>query len=450
MKHKGYIPYLFAAVCTLFYLSLVFNNNVWMDEAFSASIIRCGFKEMVSRTFADTLPPFYNFSAWFFTRIFGFSTIKLKIFSVIPMTLLMLIACRFIPRISSERAACIYIVMITVMPHFFEHGVEIRMYSWAVLFSSAAAVFALCWIRSVPRSGLWLIASTVCGAYTHQYALVAEGFIWLMLLFISVYKKTLKQWFIGAFICIACYIPCAVLTVYQMKRASSYFSAYPATFDSMMSSVRYPYVTNLTVLSTLLLLLVILLFAYACRIKEYISAYYILVYFLVTVLSFGLMRATGSTFFSSRYLLPAVGIMWLGAAVSLDLMISEKRSALIPASLLAGAVLIVIYIQQYRIEYVDMSRFEAFLSQTGDEDGYIMYEEFPEIGICLEYYAPWMRSSTIDNIGDVAGKKYVFVNRTVHTNEIAEIEEKKYELRYIENLAFDRYTFRAYELIRKD
>ena len=162
------------------------------------------------------------------------------------------------------------------------------------------------------------------------------------------------------------------------------------------------------------------------------------------------MLATGSTFFSSRYLLPAVGIMWLGAAVSLDLMISEKRSALIPASLLAGAVLIVIYIQQYRIEYVDMSRFEAFLSQTGDEDGYIMYEEFPEIGICLEYYAPWMRSSTIDNIGDVAGKKYVFVNRTVHTNEIAEIEEKKYELRYIENLAFDRYTFRAYELIRKD
>ena len=86
------------------------------------------------------------------------------------------------------------------MPHFFEHGVEIRMYSWAVLFSSAAAVFALCWIRSVPRSGLWLIASTVCGAYTHQYALVAEGFIWLMLLFISVYKKTLKQWFIEIFL----------------------------------------------------------------------------------------------------------------------------------------------------------------------------------------------------------------------------------------------------------
>ena len=92
MKYKRYIPYFSAVLCTAVYLSLVFNDNIWLDEAFSASIIRCGYKEMLSRTIADTLPPFYNLSAWLFTHIFGFSTIGLKIFSVLPVFLLMLVS----------------------------------------------------------------------------------------------------------------------------------------------------------------------------------------------------------------------------------------------------------------------------------------------------------------------------------------------------------------------
>ena len=68
---KDKIPYFFTAVCTVIYVSLVFNNNLWLDEAFSAAIIRCGFKEMMIRTANDTLPPFYNLAAWCFTRVFG-------------------------------------------------------------------------------------------------------------------------------------------------------------------------------------------------------------------------------------------------------------------------------------------------------------------------------------------------------------------------------------------
>ena len=253
MKRIKYVPFLFVAVCTVIYLSLVFNNNLWLDEAFSASIIRCGFMEMVSRTFADTLPPFYNFAAWGFTRIFGFSTISLKLFSVLPMMILMLVAALFIPKAASERAACIYIVLITAMPHFLEHGVEIRMYSWAVLFASSAAIFALCVIKEIRHADIWLVASTVLGAYTHQYALIAESLIWIALLVISIRKKMMKRWIIAAGICVAAYIPCAILTVFQMKAAVSYFSAEPVSFGSMMASVRYPFVTDVTVLSALLL-----------------------------------------------------------------------------------------------------------------------------------------------------------------------------------------------------
>ena len=233
MKYKRYIPYFSAVLCTAVYLSLVFNDNIWLDEAFSASIIRCGYKEMLSRTFADTLPPFYNLSAWLFTHIFGFSTIGLKIFSVLPVFLLMLVSAHFLTRVSSVRASCIYMALITGMPHFLEHGVEIRMYSWAVFFASSAAIFALCVTRKIRYAGIGLTACTVLGAYTHQYALIAEVFIWLMLLIVMYRNKEISAWLKMSAVCIILYIPCAVLTLHQMKAASSYFSAAPATLGSL-------------------------------------------------------------------------------------------------------------------------------------------------------------------------------------------------------------------------
>ena len=450
MKRNSFIPYLFALICTAVYVSLIFNENVWMDEAFSASIIRCGFREMIERTFKDTLPPFYNTSAWLFTSIFGFSTVTLKLFSVIPMSLLMLVSAHFIPKFASVRASCLYIVMITAMPHFLEHGVEIRMYSWAVFFTASSAVFALCLIRSVPHAAIWLVVSTIMGAYTHQYALIAEAFIWLMLFAVSIRKKEVKKWFKYAAVCAVCYLPCAVLTVFQMRAASAYFSAAPATLASFLSSIRYPFVTNVTVLSAVLLVFTVLLLGYSFARKRYIYTYCFLIFIFVSAISFCLMYATGSTFFSSRYLMPSVGILWLGAALALDGLLSENRYVWYVAVPVTAAVFTVVYVQQFRSEYVDITGFKSFLNSTAEGDGYVMYEEFPEIGICLEYYAPWLRSCNLDEIGSVPGRKYVFINRDMHTDDIEKIKNADFDLKYIENLNFDRYTFRAYELIGKN
>ena len=122
----------------------------------------------------------------------------------------------------------------------------------------------------------------------------------------------------------------------------------------------------------------------------------------------------------------------------------EKKQAGIFALLILSAVCIVVYVRQYRTEYVDMSGFEEFIAATGPEDGYIIYEDFPEIEICLGYYAPWLRKCEPEELDGVAGHKYLIVNRDIHINDVEKI--KKYELKYIGNLSFDRYTFKAYEL----
>ncbi len=450
LSQNRIIPLLFSLICTAIYVSLVFNENVWLDEAFSASIIRCGFRDMLIKTFSDTLPPFYNISAWAFTHIFGFSTVILKVYSVIPMLLLMTVSAYFIPKIASVRSSCLFIVMITVMPHFLEHGVEIRMYSWAVLFAASTAIFAICYLQGESRTGRWLVVCTVLGAYTHQYALIAEAFVWIMLLFGSIRRHTVKEWGKMAAVCIICYIPCAILTVYQLKAATAYFSAEPVSFGSFLSSVRYPFVTNFTILSATLMTFTFLLLCYSISKGKYMCAYLFLIYIFVTAISFAIMIATGSTFFSSRYLMPSIAMLWLGASLALDMLLTENRYVWMAAIPLVLAVFVVIYLQQYHAEYVDLSEFMEFIDSTGEEDGYVIFEEYPEIEICLGYYAPWLRSFDIDDIGEINGRKFIFVNREMHTDDIEKIKIKNYELKYVENLSFDRYNFKAYELIRFD
>ena len=72
---------------SVIYLSLIFNNNLWVDEAFTACIIRDSFTKMLRGTVSDTLPPFYNIFTWILTAVFGYSSYIMKLSSVIPMIL---------------------------------------------------------------------------------------------------------------------------------------------------------------------------------------------------------------------------------------------------------------------------------------------------------------------------------------------------------------------------
>ncbi|HAL32072.1 MAG TPA: hypothetical protein DIS68_08260 [Lachnospiraceae bacterium] len=446
-----WMPYILTVLCTAVYVSLVFNNNLWLDEAFSASIIRCGFREMISRTASDTLPPFYNVAAWCFTRIFGYSPVSLKLFSVLPMVLLMLVSSSFLSKAASPGVAGIYILLVTSMPYMLEHGVEIRMYSWALFFASASAIFAMCYMKDIRGSLPCLVICTVLGAYTHQYALITEVYIWLMLLVFFVRRKQILTWVKPAVLCIALYIPCGILTIFQLGAATSYFSASAPSAANFLSSLRYPFVTHYTVWSALLLAAVALLFVAALADKDSIAAYYISIFALETVMSYGVMAVTGSTFFSSRYLMPAIGIMWLGTAIAVsdipfDRMPSFARIGIYAVlTWLVIITLILVYSRQHDEEYTDTSAFEEFIDSTDADDGYVICEDFPEIQVCLVYYAPWLTAYTLDDIDSVKGDRYLLVNE--NSKSAGEVHpEEKIDLKYLGTYSFDRYTFKAYAM----
>ena len=63
------------------FVSLVWNNNVWMDEAFTASLVHTDFAHVISRSMADTLPPLYNIILKIMTSVFGYKLYVMKLTS---------------------------------------------------------------------------------------------------------------------------------------------------------------------------------------------------------------------------------------------------------------------------------------------------------------------------------------------------------------------------------
>ena len=120
------------------YLSLVWNNNVWMDEAFTASLIHTDFSGVIERSMADTLPPLYNIILKLATDLFGYSVPVMKITSVVPMMLTLLIGATVVRRRFGIRTALLFMLFITFMPLFMYFGVEIRMYSLGFFFATAS------------------------------------------------------------------------------------------------------------------------------------------------------------------------------------------------------------------------------------------------------------------------------------------------------------------------
>ena len=124
------------------FVSLVWNNNVWMDEAFTASLVHTDFAHVISRSMADTLPPLYNIILKIMTSVFGYKLYVMKLTSVIPMVLTIYIGATAVRRRFGFLTSLLFMMFVTFMPLMLYYGVEIRMYSLGFFFATASGVYA--------------------------------------------------------------------------------------------------------------------------------------------------------------------------------------------------------------------------------------------------------------------------------------------------------------------
>ncbi|MCR4893018.1 MAG: hypothetical protein K5989_12665 [Lachnospiraceae bacterium] len=526
---------LFLLGCAAF-ISLIFNRNLWVDEAFTACIIRGDWPEVWQKTAADTLPPFYNLFTKLLTVILGYCAPVMKLSSVLPMIFTMLLGATLVRKWFGSRSSILFILFIVVMPHFLYYGVEIRMYSWGIFFLTAAGIFSyplFAHSRGMTLSSLqiaslkpyWILfalSTAFCG-YTHHFALVSAAFLWLFLL-ISLsgsiiasnrhdrspensepgIKGILLPYLLSLALFVLLYFPCLLLTIRQIKHASSYFSMTPLSLRTLLSDFRFPFVTEHTVLSAALLLMTALTVIHAVfhlltnRVQKapgktggpsvkksaseetgnssfsenetvpnmgdipdnklikdetQIPCLFGLVSMLVlpgTILfGYAVSAVAGSSLFTARYLVPSLGLLWLGVSILSGPMLGKKLGTglFLLWLLLSLPVGIRAYRDQYSSEYSDgVEKMIAFFdANIKPGDGYIIYENNYQIELCFRYYYPELQKYDWESADEIPGTVWYFY-LDGFKKELDLAPDFGYNAFCVGDMNFDRYAFVLYRM----
>ena len=393
---KNTVFILFVILSGIF-ISLVWNNNVWMDEAFTASLVHTDFAGVIERSMADTLPPLYNIFLWTMTAVFGYSTPVMKITSLIPMIATLFIGATVVRKRWGNKVAALFMMLVTLMPLMLSFGVEIRMYSMGFFFATASGVYAYEFACDTTKKNmaLFVIFSTLAG-YTHHFAFVTAAFSYLYLLiyfFISD-RKRIRQWISCLVATFILYIPCLIVTLGQISRVSGYFSMPDVTAAVFGKYMIYPFIVGVTPATVICMLIMAgAVAAFAAGIRNgstdiHMAAY--LVFCLLTyygVLVFGTIvsRIMTANIFVDRYLFFATGLLWLFAAIVLGRLDTKGYVVSCVCAVFVG---ICTYIVAFKAEYGNTADEEiAFLRDNVSEgDIYFSIGGHEEMQNCIPFY----------------------------------------------------------------
>ena len=209
-KHLPRAYWLLLLIAGVIYGLMALSDNIWADEAYTFAMLPHSFADILSITAADVHPPLYYFVTKLLTAAFGYSQYSLRLFSGSCYFLVIAVGGWQLMKLFNEKTGLLFMVLYLLYPFSLEHAPQARMYSFASLGIFLCALFAYrVWL--LEKAGDWVgfVASGLCAAYTHYFALVAAGVIYGLLLLCCLLRKRklLKPWLLAALATILLYLP---------------------------------------------------------------------------------------------------------------------------------------------------------------------------------------------------------------------------------------------------
>ena len=239
-------------VVGILFISLgAFHKNIWFDESYSVGLARHTFGEIWSIGGHDVHPILYYWMLRIVYLITGGSIIAYKIFSVIPIAILIILGYTHIRKDFGEKTGFIFSFLTVVLPEVAVYAVEIRMYSWAILAVTILSIYAYR-LSKEDNTKNWIIfgISSLASIYLHYYGLMAAGLINVILLVYLIIKKRKKGLiFIISFGIVQglAYLPWLMNFVTQLSNVSHGFwigFSFPKTPMELLSSQLAGYVKS--------------------------------------------------------------------------------------------------------------------------------------------------------------------------------------------------------------
>lgn len=141
-----------------FFLCLfqAFGQDIWFDEVFSVNFIQHSYKEIAVLTGKDVHPPLYYWYLKFFHDIgkvlvpAASSIVLCKLASMLPFVGIFVYTLTAIRKNFGLHVAGLFWFLVMTMPQISNYTVEIRMYSLALFFITAAFVHSCELVRAFP------------------------------------------------------------------------------------------------------------------------------------------------------------------------------------------------------------------------------------------------------------------------------------------------------------
>lgn len=349
-RKKIYYILLISAVFLLNFI-LIFNNNVWCDEAFVMNACKLNFKELTQYIYnVDMRPPVYLFAAKIFSLLFGLNVPVLKFFSLIPAILAMILGATVIDKNwgnGKPFTSTIFILLMGLAPISTTKNIEISMYSWTAFCIVCSAVYAYNIVCYEGKKKDWFIfiISALGAASTHYYAVLVEIFIYLFL-YISLLlkdKNNIRKCIISALATIVCYIPILPFFFHQFGVAKDTFWISESNLGTMLEALRLPFegenrflftseftmIFWILIFSSFLLILFNIYHSFENK-NEINQDNLFAVLCLLVIISFliccFILSKLIRPLFINRYMFVTVGLLWLYISIVFGKIIEEKFS----------------------------------------------------------------------------------------------------------------------------
>ena len=397
-----------------------FGPDIWYDEVFSVNFIQYSYKEIAVLTGKDVHPPLYYWYLKLFhdigkTLVPEASSIVLcKLASMLPFVGILVYTLTTVRKNFGLHIAGLFWFLVMTMPQISNYTVEIRMYSLALFFITAAFVNSCELVRAFPlrqvsggENGLtkcwkgnkhWVLfwVYGILTAYTQYYACVA-----VIAIYIAVFvfyaamahknKAAIQEqnricarngiWkvLLCAGLSVLAYFPWLPFFFSQVQTVSSSYWIQPLTWKSIFGCMKYIFlpvsyaVKKNYVLACVMILIfgAAFLYSFLMKRKDVKERFFLLT---------GLWIAVFTTFvgfvcsilnrpiFVYRYLIPCLGAMWLVAAVALwDSVEKNWGILLFVPFLLAGHSNMQGFYGEEHKKIVEMEATQSFLSDFPED-----------------------------------------------------------------------------------
>ena len=157
LKNGCGVLFLFLGILSFFVCLLqAFGQDIWFDEVFSVNFIQHSYKEIAVLTGKDVHPPLYYWYLKLFHDIgkvlvpAASSIVLCKLASMLPFVGIFVYTLTAIRKNFGLHVAGLFWFLVMTMPQISNYTVEIRMYSLALFFITAAFVHSCELVRAFP------------------------------------------------------------------------------------------------------------------------------------------------------------------------------------------------------------------------------------------------------------------------------------------------------------